>query len=288
MTLQQLLKNGELTLSKHGVPDADLDAWLLLSHLLNMDRGRFFLERNREATEAEINQYDDLIACRAQRIPLQHITGTACFMGLDMTVNEHVLVPRQDTEKLVELVITAQRQKKLPSGGKLLDMCTGSGCIAIACGTLGDFSVVDAVDLSDEALKVAQENAAANRCPVHFLKSNLFENVPACRYDVIVSNPPYIPTADIADLTPEVRDHDPMMALDGMADGLYFYRQLAAACPDYLTDEGMIFWEIGYDQGEALKTILTEQGYRNVTIEKDDSGQDRVVVARCPLSPNIS
>jgi release factor glutamine methyltransferase len=196
-------------------------------------------------------------------------------MGLEFDVSPHVLIPRQDTEILVEEAL------KLCEGKKVLDMCTGSGCIIISIAKLGKSAGVAAVDISAEALNVAKGNAAKNEVKVEFIESDLFEKVEG-DYDIIVSNPPYIRTKVMEELMPEVKDHEPVIALDGSKDGLYFYRKITASLKQHLRSGGTILYEIGYDQGEAVRDILKQEGFTDILVKKDLSGLDRVVTARRP------
>ena len=187
-----------------------------------------------------------------------------------------MLIPRQDTELLVENAITYIKSVK--GNVDVLDMCTGSGCIAISIDRLCENAKVTAVDFSQKALVVAKENNALNKADVTFFQSDLFENVEK-QYDVIVSNPPYIKTEEIESLMDEVRIHEPMMALDGDCDGLKFYKKIAKEGRQHLRSNGIIFFEIGYDQGQTVPAILEENGYKDIKVYKDLSGNDRVVTA---------
>lgn len=278
MTLQELLKESETALTESGVPEPGLDAWYLLSRAFDLDRVHFLMDKNLPLAEGmyekPISEYQDMIKRRAQRVPLQHILGDQEFMGLTFAVNEHVLVPRQDTETLVEWVLKDYEGAQ----PKILDMCTGSGCIAVSLAKLGGFLQVDAADISKEALLVAGKNAAGNGCDIHFAESDLFSNIEG-NYDVIVSNPPYIASAEILLLEPEVKDHEPMLALDGSSDGLSFYRRLAAECGWYLRDGGRVYFEIGCDQSAAVSALLKENGFAQIETARDAAGLDRVVRA---------
>ena len=205
---------------------------------------------------------------------MQYIVGETEFMGLKFKVNSNVLVPRQDTETLVEEALKVVRP-----GMKVLDMCTGSGCIIISI--LHNVSNVEghAVDISKQALNVAKENAKLNDVSVMFERSDLFDNV-AEKFDIIVSNPPYIPTAEIAKLMPEVAQFEPMEALDGKEDGLYFYKRIVENCGNYLTEGGSILFEIGHDQGISVSELLKDAGFSDVRVIKDLAGNDRVVAGR--------
>ena len=273
MTARELLSWGEERLSKAGIEDAKLDAWYLLEYSLPTDRVSFLMKGNAPVTEKKKEEYEVLIEKRANNIPVQHLTGVQDFMGFTFKVNEHVLIPRQDTEVLVEEVL------KVSKGKKVLDMCTGSGCIVISLAKLGQLESATAVDISTEALKVARENAASLEAEISFVESDLFEKVEGL-YDIIVSNPPYIESEEVDKLAPEVKDHEPRLALDGTEDGLYFYRKIIEEADKYLTENGAIFFEIGYNQGEAVSELLRAKGYQDIKVIKDLPGLDRVVAGK--------
>ena len=296
MTLDALLKEGESRLGEAGVPDAALDARYLLLEVWEMSLAEFLARRQRPLSvpkEAEgrepdgengekVRRYRELIGMRAKRIPLQQILGVQEFMGLPFRVNEHVLIPRQDTETLAELVLKEQEGR----GASLLDMCTGSGCIAVSLMRFGDFCSGAAADVSRQALKTAAENARLllkGERMIRFVESDMFEAFgPEERFDVIVSNPPYIPTRVIEGLEPEVRDHEPRLALDGAEDGLKFYRILAEKGREHLTAGGYIYMEIGWDQAAPVTELFGETGYREITVTRDMAGLNRVVRAVWP------
>lgn len=287
MTLYDLLNEGSAALLQAGDTDGENDAKLLLFEAFHLDLVHFLMDRLRplseqdEQVQEQIRTYRSMITKRASRIPLQQILGSQEFMGLDFFVNEHVLIPRQDTETLVELVLQEQQSTEK----KLLDLCTGSGCIAISLAVKGGYESVTATDLSEEALKVAERNAKAHQKEIIFRQGDLFTALPqseAGTFDIITSNPPYIPTAVIATLEPEVREHEPMMALDGTEDGLKFYRQIAKKAGTWLKPGGVIYLEIGYDQGEAVSGLLREAGFDKVRVVKDLPGKDRVVCGIWP------
>lgn len=282
LTLQGLLDDGAEQLKTAGVPDAELDAKLLLFFVFRMDMTRWLLERSRVLTEKDRSQtevYRSLVEKRKQRIPLQHLTGSQEFMGLEFMVNSHVLIPRQDTETLVELVLKDHPEKVC----SVLDMCTGSGCIAVSLAVLGGYQEVVGADISEDALAVAESNAkqlVKREGQITFINSDLFENLPKDRkFDLIVSNPPYIPSRVIDGLEPEVRDYEPVLALDGTEDGLYFYRRLADECRDFLKPGGSVYFEIGWDQAEAVSGLLADAGFTRIVTIKDLPGLDRVVKA---------
>lgn len=282
MTLHQLLGEGASSLEKAGDPEAELDARKLLLEAFHLDTVHFLMNRMQPLSrtrdvEAATDRYREMIKKRSRRIPLQHILGSQDFMGLTFKVNEHVLIPRQDTETLTELVLQEQKDRKK----KVLDLCTGSGCIAISLGVLGGYEDVTAVDLSAEALKVARENGErllGRDRTIRFLQGDLFDCVEG-RFDIITANPPYIATQVIRGLAPEVRDYEPRMALDGDEDGLSFYRRIAAQAWGRLNPGGCVYLEIGHDQGRAVRDLLEAAGFENIRIVKDTPGLDRVVYA---------
>lgn len=272
-TYKELYRNSCTLLKNRKIEDAELDAWYLLSYVFQMNRTAYLIYGDEEADEEKGRHYMKLITLRAEHIPLQYITGTQEFMGLEFRVTPDVLIPRQDTEILVEEVLKNCDSKMV------LDMCTGSGCIIISTARLGKPGRTVGVDISPEALTVARDNAVSLGVNTQFIQSNLFEKVEG-NYDIIISNPPYIPTKDIDNLMPEVKNHEPVLALDGDKDGLYFYREIAVQSKKHFEQNGQLFLEIGYDQGEAVREILSREGYTDINIKKDLSGHDRVVTAR--------
>ena len=345
-----VLNYGKKILKNAGIVESDLDAWYLFEEVFGISKAQYFLcarenivgstaqkiavqEQHGDLLESgnalecaelwlkeKLSAYENALKKRAARIPLQQIIGQQEFMGLSFFVNEHVLIPRQDTETLVELVLQEQKDKDI----SILDMCTGSGCIAVSLKKLGGYACVEGADISEEALKVAKRNseeilensdvnndAVSSRTEqiqnctnltnnqnkqdnseermvsevrtvpqtgVIFRRSDMFSAFPETeRFNVIVSNPPYIPSAVIEELEPEVRDHEPRGALDGTADGLYFYRILAEECAKHLTPGGHVYFEIGYDQGAAVKELLDIHGFKDTRVIQDLTGKDRVV-----------
>lgn len=272
MTLRELLRWGEERLEQAGVPEVRTDAWELLEFSLGIEKSYYFMHENDKIKDEQQNAYHKVLLQREQRIPLQHIIGSAWFMGYEFYVNENVLTPRFDTEILVDQV-----SKWIKPGMQILDMCTGSGCILLSLLKMFQQDNVKGlgVDISPKALEVAEKNKERLGVTAEFAESDLYSNVKGV-YDIIVSNPPYIPTKELKDLMPEVRDHEPWLALDGKEDGLYFYRKIVAQAENYLKPEGWLCLEIGYDQGEALRQMLKEAGYDKVQIVKDLAGLDRV------------
>ena len=276
MTYRECYEQGCRTLQAAGIEEAALDARLLLETVCGTDRNDLLVHGEQPVAPEAEEKYLNWIRQRAEHIPLQQLTGEQGFMGLTFSVNEHVLIPRQDTEILVEEVL-----KELHDGMRVLDMCTGSGCILLSllhysndCEGLG-------VDLSAEALEVAGRNVLKVLTPekaehAHFLQSDLFEKVEG-KFEIIVSNPPYIASAEVEKLMPEVRDHEPRMALDGTEDGLHFYRRIIEEAGKHLVSSGMLFFEIGYDQGQAVSELMRTEGYCDVQVVQDYAGLDRVV-----------
>lgn len=274
MTLSELLATGEAALQEAGITEAPLDAWYLLEYVTGVSRTRYLCEWGQLAEEAQQKRYMELIQKRVTHIPLQHLTGEQEFMGLPFSVNEQVLIPRQDTEVLVEEVL-----KHLHPDAEVLDMCTGSGCILISLAHFVQLKRAVGADVSVEALKVAEQNRVRNQVQAEFICTDMFAHITGS-FDCIVSNPPYIATEVIETLTEEVKDHEPRGALDGMEDGLFFYRILAQEAGAYLKPQGMLFLEIGYDQGESVLRLLRENGFEEIQVKKDLAGLDRVCYGR--------
>lgn len=258
-----------------GIIESHIDSWLLAEDILHVKKHDLLMEPGLRVNENLSKKYFEAVKMRAKHIPLQHITGHQQFMDFDFLVNEDVLIPRPETELLVEQVVSDIGERPV----KVLDMCTGSGCIAISVDKMCSNATVTAVDISDKALKVAEENNIRNQGNVTFVESNLFDNVRG-KYDIIISNPPYIPTREMDTLMEEVKDHEPHLALDGSEDGLKFYREICKQAIDYLNDNGKVFLEIGYDQGKTVPDLLKENGFSHIQVLKDLSGNDRMVIAK--------
>jgi release factor glutamine methyltransferase len=247
-----------------------------------MTRTFYFINGDNELSEKDFSLFKEYIEKRASHKPLQHILGKAYFYGYEFVVNENVLIPRQDTEVLVDEVM-----KLTSDSSRVLDMCTGSGCIIISLAAAGHTAECEygavGVDISDKAIEVAEYNSKLNGVPyVDFIKSNMFAELrdTGVKFDVIVSNPPYIPTKDIRELSDEVKLHDPLLALDGDEDGLKFYRAITRNAVDYLNKGGYLCYEIGYNQAQDVSDILLSCGYNDIRVVKDLAGLDRVVIAR--------
>ena len=288
-TFKEVLDKGISYLQKNSISDAKIDAWQLMEFVWEINRSYYFVHLNDIIEPEKEEQYMSLIYRRGEYVPVQYITNQADFMGHTFYVNEQVLIPRQDTESLVEAVLQVVKD-----GDRILDMCTGSGCIILSLllAKVGEPDVKASdddkyittingvgVDISKTALAVAKKNANKLNINVDFIKSNLFEKVDGI-YDVIVSNPPYIHPEELESLMPEVREHEPILALDGKEDGLYYYREIVKEASKFLVAQGYLAFEIGYNQGEDVSGIMRSSGYTNVTIVKDLAGLDRVVIGR--------
>lgn len=274
MTYREALETGTKELEKENIADAKLDAWYLLQMACGIDRNFYYLHEEEEIPEEHLSTFQITVKKRTEHVPLQYIIGEQEFMGLKFKVNSNVLIPRQDTETLVEEAL-----KHIKPGMKVLDLCTGSGCIIVSIAKNVPDIVCFGTDISKQALLVAKENAKRNDVEVELKRSDLFDNITGT-FDVIVSNPPYIVTAEIASLMPEVRDFEPIEALDGKEDGLYFYRIIIEKSMDFLNPDGYLCLEIGYDQGSAVSLLMKQAGFTDVIVIKDLAGLDRVVKGR--------
>ncbi|MDO4545416.1 MAG: peptide chain release factor N(5)-glutamine methyltransferase [Bacillota bacterium] len=293
MKTRVLVKEGEYRLSKAFCMDPKIDAEELYCFLTGLDKVTLFLKAEEEVPPETEEKYMELIKKRAERIPLQHITGTQEFMGHTFKVSPDVLIPRQDTEILVtEAAKTIQDtpKEKLSFMEKLkgnkewdvLDLCCGSGAVGISLAKICPNIKVVASDVSGEAVKLAEENARSLRAKVKFLQGDMLEPHKGSKFDMIVTNPPYIKTNMISILQEEVKDHEPLKALDGGRDGLEFYRIIVEQAADFLKPEGFLLMEIGHDQGEDLRKMLRDsEKYTAAEVIRDLPGKDRVV--KCQL-----
>lgn len=281
MTYRDALAQGLVLLMQKQIPDAGIDARLLLEAVCQTDQNYLLLHGDEEITPQQEEDYQSLLQMRAGHKPLQYILGVQYFMGYTFHVNEAVLIPRQETEILVELV-----GQLLMPGMHILDMCTGSGCILISLlrrakeqwgkNQKEDVLLGTGVDISAAALAVARENAQLNQVTAQFVESDLFDQVPG-KFHLIVSNPPYIERDVLPTLMPEVREYEPIGALDGGESGLDFYDKIIAQAPEHLENHGILCFEIGYNQGEAVAARMMEAGFEKVQVLKDYAGLDRVV-----------
>lgn len=268
---------GMQKLKEAEIGEAQLDARLLLEEVCGTDHNTLLCHGDREVSEAEEEQYRKALEQRAVHVPLQHLLGYQNFMGLRFQVNEHVLIPRQDTEILVE-----EAMRYLHDGMRILDLCTGSGCILLSLLHCSNDCEGVGVDISQEALQVAAQNAELLGIKADFLKSDLYEKVTG-KFDLLVSNPPYIERKVIPTLMEEVREYDPYIALDGGEDGLDFYRRIIGGAQDYLKRGGQILMEIGSGQAKAVSELLREAGFKEIDVCRDFAGLDRVVSGRLPI-----
>lgn len=271
MTFREAMEYGIRTLEEANIDNARTDAWYLLEMAGKIDRNYYYLHGEEELTIEQQKEYEIAIQKRTEHIPLQYITGEQQFMGLNFKVNSNVLIPRQDTEILVEEAL-----KVIRPGMQVLDLCTGSGCIIISIMRNVPELMGFGVDISKQALLVAKENGRMNGVQVNWERSDLFENINES-FDIIVSNPPYIPTKVIDTLMPEVRDFEPMRALDGMSDGLFFYQKIIEQSSEYLKENGYLYLEIGHDQAAAVTELMDRAGFQKIQVVKDLAGLDRVV-----------
>ena len=277
MKLIDALKEAKELLKQNEIDERE--ARLLLAFVLQVRKEELITFK--EISEEQYKEYREIISKRCNGVPYAYIVGHKEFMGLDFLVNENVLIPRDDTEVLVEKVLEIIKSKKDEAQSlRILDMCTGSGCIAISLAHFCNCEVV-AVDKSHKALEIAKENANKNNVNVTFVESDLFENLSKeNKFDIIVSNPPYIKKNVIDTLQKEVKEHEPMMALDGGEDGLFFYKKIASESKMYLKQNGVLAFEIGYDQADDVRAILENEKYGNIEVTKDLSNNDRVIIAQ--------
>ena len=261
-------------LEEKNFKDAKSDILLLIYEIFDFDFSKWTMYKYDEIEDiSKLDKLNEYVEKRLGHMPIQYILNKAYFCGLPLYVNENVLIPRFDTEVLVEEVLKISKKDK---SKRILDICTGSGAIAIALKKLGGFERVDALDISDKALEVAKRNANELDLNINFLKSDMFSSL-TCenKYDIIVSNPPYIQSDVVDTLESEVKDFEPRLALDGDADGMKFYKIIAENYEDYLVDNGVLALEIGYDEANDIRALF--EG-KNVVIKKDLANLDRVAI----------
>lgn len=278
MTYEKALHEGRELLKNSGITEYETDGFLIMSELLGITRTQYFMQQKDIMPNESYDIYMKAVNERCSHKPLQYITGKAYFMGYEFKVNENVLIPRMDTETLViesEKLISKYYGDK--ESVKVLDMCTGSGCIAVSLALRNPKTYVTAVDISDKALETAVNNADILGCKnVTFISSDLFDNI-SDKYDIIISNPPYIRTDEINRLMEEVRCYEPYGALDGCEDGLFFYRKITQEAASHLNENGVMCYEIGCDQAQAVTAIMEKCGFKNCNVIRDLAGLDRVV-----------
>ncbi len=281
MQLKELLKYGEETLKNAGIEEFTSDAKVLAMFIFDLDYTGIFMKLNDEVSIEDEESYRNVISIRSTKYPCQYIVGTQDFMGYTFKCAEGVLIPRPETEILVETAL------EMTSGYKqlrALDMCCGTGCIGISynlkrreAGYNNDF--VQLADISREAIALCEENVFNLGAKCDIVRTDLFENIEYC-YDIIMSNPPYIPTEDIKEIMEDVREYEPILALDGREDGLYFYNEIIRRTDRYLREDGILVFEIGYNQYPDVRELLINKGFTDVNVKKDYAGLARVVIAR--------
>ena len=276
MTIREALASAEGMLKEAGVPDPYIDAEWMLESVSGLDRMQMKWNQETELTPEQEQRFSSLLLSRANREPVQYLLGEQYFYGLRFQVTPDVLIPRQETEELCEWGLKFLKKHPAP---RALDLCTGSGAIAVTLKHRCLRAEVTASDLSEGALKVAQKNALANGVNVRFLKGDLWEPLRGVTFDLILSNPPYIPTQDCETLQPEVM-REPRMALDGGKDGLDFYRRIADGAREHLNPGGMIAVELGVGEAEDVAELFRRAGLADVEIRKDLYGVERMVGAR--------
>lgn len=278
VSIWHAMKWAEETLKEHQRPNAPIDAKLLMLYVMGYNETQLLLNRQQGMPANKMATYEEVILKRATGIPLQHITHEQEFMGLSFYVNQNVLIPRQDTESLIERILEKSHQNQWVTG---IDIGTGTGCIGISLTYYIKGLHMTLVDISEKALEVAQYNVKAHHLEnrMTLLQSNLLARYEGGKVDLIVSNPPYIAKKDMVELMVEVKDHEPHLALTDEGDGLDFYRKISACAKDYLRPGGLLAYEIGYDQGEAVISILRNEGYEEIELFQDLAGNNRVVMA---------
>ncbi len=284
MKISELKNNIQTRLENAGIPDAESDTRIILREFANVTLSDLFSDPDKELdASVDMDKLEEVISLRVQRIPLQHIVGSTCFMGFDFEVSPDALIPRPDTE-----ILTEEALKDYHDGSKILDLCTGTGCIITSLIALMNDCYGVGTDISEKALALAGKNAdsilGGKRDRLVFKRGDLYDALDEGEmFDIIVSNPPYIRTADIDTLMPEVKDHDPMLALDGGDDGLIFYRRIIEGAKEHLVKGGDLLLEIGYDQAEDVMKIMEDNRFIEINCIKDFAGNDRVVRGILPL-----
>lgn len=279
MKIKEAIQKGAISLKMENIDTPKMKARLIMQFVMQKDRQYIIVHDEEEMTQRQEEKYKEAIEKIKQGIPLEHLTHQKEFMKLTFFVDENVLIPRQDTEKLVEEVIAIAKQKRKV---KILDLCTGSGAIGISLANYLPDSEITASDISREAIQIAKKNAIYNKVEnqITFIESNLWDNIPKEKYDIIVSNPPYIKREVIQNLTKEVKQ-EPIIALDGGWDGLTFYRKIIHEAKEYLKFQGYLCLEIGYDQKEEVMELMQEQkNYGTPICYQDYGGNNRVIITQ--------
>lgn len=280
MKAKEMLTWTEKQLSQAGIEEAAWESKILLEWIFGIDRTEYYMNPDQMLEKEAIARLKSVVEKRTQHVPLQYLMGSCEFMGYEFLVDDRVLIPRQDTECLVE---EACHCLKSMQEKRVLDLCCGSGCIGISIKKLCPDAEVTLADISADALCVAKTNAEKLNAEVTFVQGDLFAPLADAVYDCIVSNPPYIATEEIETLMPEVRDHEPRLALDGSEDGLKFYRKIVADARAHLKEGGQLLFEIGMEQGGSLREIFEENGYIEIEIKKDLAGLNRIAAGRWPV-----
>lgn len=279
MTVLEVIKRSTEFLESKGVDSPRLQVELLLAHVLKIPRLKLYLDFERQLSDAELDALREFVKRRGAREPLQYIVGTTSFCGIEIAVTPAVLIPRPETELLAEQAwefLSARTRRPTT----VLDFGTGSGCIAIAIAYRFPSCEVHAMDASEEALRVAAGNAARVRAPISLHRGRAIDDLPLPKmFNLIVSNPPYIPDADVETLQPEVRDHEPRLALGGGKDGLDFYRMIAAQSRTRLTPDGRIIVELGHGQEQGSREVFERQGWQVECVIADYAGTPRILIA---------
>ncbi|MDR3306366.1 MAG: peptide chain release factor N(5)-glutamine methyltransferase [Endomicrobium sp.] len=271
-----LLKTAEKLLKSKGLSDPKSDAEVLLSFVLRTKRSKLPLLRNQKPSNKQILQYKDYVLKRSNREPTAYIIGFAGFMGFEFKVDKNVLIPRSETELLVEIALKIAKEENKKS---VLDLCTGSGCIAVSLAKLGVFEDIVASDISVNALAIAKENAQINNASnTKFIESDVFEKISDCKVDMIVSNPPYVTESEYADLETELK-FEPKNALTAQDDGLFFYKEIAANASKYLNNGGYILLELNSNKAEDIRQIFLDNKYADIEVINDYSGLPRILKA---------
>ena len=286
VTIDRLLKEGTEKLTEANIVTAGLDAEVLLYNLLGVERTYLYMYREKEVSKEIQEKFWVGIEKRAKHMPIQYIVNRQEFMGLDFWVEEGILIPRADTEILVEKVINIYKNNYHPDMVKIMDIGTGSGAIAVSLAKYIDNCLITAIDICPNVLKVAAKNANIHKVKnkIEFYLGDLFSPIDKYdeykTYDFIISNPPYISKTEINALESGVKDYEPHLALDGGDDGLDYYRKIISKAGDFLKEHGWLLFEIGYNQEKDVSEILNINGFRNIVVLKDLAGLDRVVLGR--------
>lgn len=274
-TLKEMYDRAVTILDENGIDSPENDAFLLLQHVTGTDRTHYLLDKARAVDGDTVNEYMGLIGFRSRHIPCQYIIGETDFMGYSFRVTPDVLIPRLDTEVLCDEAV-----KLITDGDKILDMCTGSGCLAVSIKRICPKTEVTACDISEKALEIAADNALRNHADIRFVESDLFGKLEGDVFNIIISNPPYVTDEEYSHLSPEVKDNEPRLALTAGEDGMDIYRRLIPDAAEHLIPGGWLIMEIGCFQAEKTVRLMENCGYTGIKIIKDLAGLDRVVLGR--------